>query len=78
MESNLCPRTPGCALFNDNLLKRVESAETYKNLYCKGDEAKYSKCKRFLVAEIANKCPDSVMPNSSLSVEEIIEQMKQE
>ena len=76
MEANLCPRTPGCALFNDNLLKRKESAEVYKELYCRAGESKYITCKRYMVSEKVKICPDNVMPNSSMTVNEIIEQMK--
>lgn len=44
----ICPKTPKCPLFNDGLLKRQESAETYKNLYCRST-TKYKECKRYMV-----------------------------
>ena len=71
----ICPKTPKCPLFNDGLLKRQESAENYKSLYCRS-ESKYRECKRFIVSEQVGKCADFVMPNSFLSVDEIIVKMK--
>lgn len=73
--SNLCPKTPKCSLFNDNLLRRKESAETYKNMYCRKN---YTDCKRYIVSEKVGKCADFVMPNSSYSVDEIVDRMKKE
>lgn len=75
--NDLCPRTPACPLFNGNLLKRKESAETYKALYCRSN-VKYNQCKRYIVAREVGKCPDYVMPNSMYAVEDIIKRMKTE
>lgn len=74
--NNECPKTSTCPLFKDNLLKRPESAEVYKNLYCRNPE-KYKECKRYQVSERIGKCADFVMPNSALTVDEIIKKMKE-
>jgi len=51
---------------------------TFKNLYCeKGKEARET-CKRYQVANIAGKCPPDILPNSRLTVEEIIKKMEQD
>jgi hypothetical protein len=73
---NYCPKTANCALFNNNLLKREESAETFKNLYCKSS-TNHKNCKRYIVSEKVGKCADFVMPNSSYTVDEIIGKMKE-
>ena len=73
----ICPKTPKCPLFNHGLLKRQESADTYKKLYC-NDPAKYKECKRYIVSEKIGKCPPFVLPNSSLSIDEILERIKRE
>ena len=73
--SVLCPKTPKCPLFEGSLLKRAESAESYKNLYCKG---KYPECKRYIVSEKVSRSADFVMPNSSMTIDQIIERMKKE
>ncbi|NOQ27377.1 MAG: hypothetical protein GQ564_18600 [Bacteroidales bacterium] len=74
---NLCSKTQKCPLFNDNLLKRKESAETYKNIFCR-DNTKYKECKRFIISEKVGKCANFVMPNSMLSIEQITERMRNE
>ena len=71
----ICPKTPTCAIFNDRILTSDKSTETYKNLYCRSAE-KYKTCKRYLVSEKVGKCADYIMPNSSFSVDELVEQMK--
>jgi hypothetical protein len=75
--NNLCSKTQTCPLFNDNLLKRKESAETYKNIYCR-DNTKHKECKRYIISEKVGKCANFVMPNSMLSIEQITERMRNE
>jgi len=74
---DLCPKTPNCRLFNGEILKREGAAETYKNLFCRSKE-KYHQCKRYIVSEKVGDCADFIMPNSSLSIEDIIDRMKKE
>ena len=71
-----CPKTDKCPLFNDRILKREGSAEVYKSLYCR-NSTRYKECKRYLVSEKVGTCADFVMPNSMLTVEKIIEKMKE-
>ncbi len=74
--NNQCPKIEKCPLFNDKILKREESAEVYKNLFCRNGE-KFTECKRYQVSEKVGKCADFVMPNSSMTVDEIIQKMKE-
>lgn len=76
MDVQTCPKTPKCPIFN-GVLKGTHYTETYQNLYCLAGENGRSKCKRFLVAEKAGRCPDTVLPNSVKSVNDIIAEMKQ-
>lgn len=74
-----CPKYQKCPIFNNKLLKRKQSEEVYKNLYCKmPGKGGWERCKRYLVAEKMGRVPDWVMPNSTYSVEEIIERMNNE
>lgn len=74
METNLCPRTPKCPIFN-GVLKGTDYTETYKNLYCKAGESGRNRCKRYIISEKTGKCPENLLPNSSKTVEEIIASM---
>jgi hypothetical protein len=76
MEEQFCPKIQTCPLFNGVLLKRSGSEESYKNLYCKAGKQKWSSCKRYLTAQNVGKCADWILPNCSLSVDEIIVKMK--
>lgn len=72
-----CPKFVKCPIYQKNVFKNESSGESYKNLYCNAGEAKYKACKRYLVSEKAGKpAPENIMPNSSLTVDEIIEKMK--
>lgn len=52
-----------------------KAAVAYKTLYCEAGEAKYKSCKRYIVSNQVGSCPPNVMPNSSRSVEEIIQKI---
>jgi hypothetical protein len=75
MEANLCPKTPGCPIFN-GILKGTEYTEVYKKQYCEAGEEGRKRCRRFQVAALAGKCPPNILPNSSKTVDEIIAEMK--
>ncbi len=75
MNVTTCPKTPNCPIFN-GILKGTHYTETYRALYCLAGQKGQKKCKRFLVAEVAGKCPDNLLPNSTKSVEAIVAEMK--
>jgi hypothetical protein len=74
--TNECPKLAKCPIYQKNVFKNEKAGETYRNLYCLAGESKYSTCKRYIVSNRVGKpAPDTIMPNSSLSVEEIIAKM---
>jgi hypothetical protein len=75
MEAALCPKTPKCPIFH-GILKGTEYTETYKKLYCEAGEDGRQRCRRYQVAQKVGVCPPDILPNSSKSVEEIVEKMK--
>lgn len=75
MENQVCPKTPKCPIFN-GVLKDTGYTNTYRKLYCLAGEDGRSKCRRFQVAEKVGICPENVLPNSSKTVEQIVEEMK--
>jgi hypothetical protein len=51
--------------------------QTYKSLYCeKGPEGR-CKCKRYQVAALVGSCPPDILPNTQLSVDDIVRNMEQ-
>jgi hypothetical protein len=75
MESNQCPKTPACPIFN-GILKGTEFTEVYRKQYCLAGEEGRNRCRRFQVATKAGKCPPNVLPNSTKTVDDIIAEMK--
>ena len=74
-EDKICERAVKCPLFAGLLESNKLLIQTYKHLYCENGEAGRKKCKRYLVAIVAGSCPPDILPNSSLSVDEIIKRM---
>ncbi len=68
-----CPKFAKCPIFSGDGLKREQSKSTYRNLYCEAGVEKYESCKRFIAAEKTGKpAPVSILPNSTLPMDEII------
>ena len=71
---NVCTKYKSCPIFSGEAFKRSNSADIYKKLFCNAGKKKYEQCKRFIVSEkIGKPAPNYIMPNSSKSIEEIIE-----
>ena len=74
--ANTCPKFSKCPIYQKNLFFNEKAGTTYKNLYCSAGDIKFKTCKRFLIAEkMGRPAPDFIMPNSSLSLDEIIARM---
>ena len=70
MENN-CPGTAQCPIFNGILENKAMTAKSYRLQFCEADETKWSRCKRFMTKKHFGKCPSDLLPNSSLSLEQI-------
>ena len=73
-----CDRAEKCPLFTGILESNPLLIQTYKNLYCENGEAGRSRCKRYQVAMKAGSCPPYVLPNATISVDDIIKRMEKE
>ncbi len=72
----ICPKYTGCPIFQKQVLDEQHS-ELYRRLYCTAGYEKFTQCKRYIVSEKTKvPPPPDVLPNSILSVEEIITDMK--
>ncbi len=69
-----CPKYLACPIFQKTVAASEQTLENFKNLYCNAGKEAYSQCKRFIVAQQTGHAPPAfVMPNSQLSIDEIIE-----
>lgn len=68
-----CPVFENCPVFKKNIFVDERSQLTFKTAYCKAGYAKYTQCKRFQALEVSHeKIPENILPNSKLSVREIL------
>jgi predicted DNA-binding protein YlxM (UPF0122 family) len=70
---NICPNADKCPLFHGLLSGKEMFTEFYRSTYCYAEIEEREKCKRFTIRSIYGKCPPDLLPNSSLSTEEIAE-----
>lgn len=74
----LCPNYKGCRLVNtDIVVTDPEKKESYISAYCHREET-WKKCKRYLTRRALWICPDWILPDSTLSEDEIIERAESE
>lgn len=76
MDKTVCPKFEKCPIFTGESFVLEGSSKVYKGLYCNAGPERYESCKRFIASEKTGKpVPKHIMPNSELSIEEIIKKM---
>ena len=70
--SNLCPNVARCPIYTGILEGKTMTIKAYKSIYC---ENKFKECKRYLVKEATGVCPPDLLPNSHLSIDEIVQSL---
>lgn len=74
METTICSNFNTCRLVNAEDYKiDPKQKELYIETYCKASIEKWSTCKRFITKKELSFCPDFVLPNTKLSLDEIID-----
>jgi hypothetical protein len=68
---NICPNSAKCPIFNGILSGREMTSKAYRTQFCEGGEDKWKSCKRFMTKQQCGSCPADLLPNSSMSVEQI-------
>ena len=77
MEMNFCPNYKGCQIINvENFVESKEKKEFYIKNFCEAEESEWSKCRRYQTKEILNFCPEFVLPDSKLTVDEILDKFE--
>ena len=76
--NQVCEKLAKCPIFQKGILFNEFTGETYKMLYCLRPD-RYQTCKRYQASLQCNcTIPEMIMPNSSLSLEDILERAKAE
>jgi hypothetical protein len=77
-DDKICENIEKCPIYSGILKSNSTLSSTYKNLFClNGPEGKNS-CRRYQVSKTIGTCPPNILPNSQMSVIEIINKMKTE
>ncbi len=72
----ICKYSNECWIYKDTEFGRPPSPlSIFRIEYCLNEENNYVKCKRYQIAEKNIKVPIYILPNSKLSIDNIINQM---
>ncbi len=79
MDDPYCPNYNICKLVNETGFTRNESQrKKYISDYCQANRAKWDSCKRLIAKNTLKFCPDFVLPDTPLSMDEIIDKFDEE
>ncbi len=65
-----CPIYEKCPIYLGILKGKTITSKAYVQFFCDSDH--HIKCKKYIVKEATGVCPPNILPNSVLSVDEII------
>ena len=75
MSEPYCPNYASCKLVKANKLEIGDNVrQLYLEKYCSTNSDAWKSCKRFQCKEAIHFCPDFVLPDTKLSIDEIIDQ----
>lgn len=77
MNKSICEKIEKCPIYQGILRSNEVLTKTYKKLFCENGIEGKNECVRYKVAKVMGVCPPDILPNTKVSVEEIIEKMKQ-
>ena len=74
---DFCPNYQSCQIINIEGFISDDSKKTaYIHTYCRSAEKNWNNCKRFITKKTLNLCPDFVLPDSALSIDEILDKLE--
>lgn len=78
MSKNNCPNINSCRMVaTDVVVPDSKEKEEYINSWCRSGEEKWSACKRFDTKKKLSFCPDFVVPDTALSIDEILNKFEE-
>lgn len=76
MTDKICEKSEKCPIYRGVLESNPVLIKTYKHLYCENGAVGRASCKRYQVALRVGSCPPDILPNSHLSVNEIVRRIE--
>jgi hypothetical protein len=78
MNNNFCPNHNGCQIITiDGFVEDLALKGFYIKNYCESAETKWKSCKRYITREQLNMCPDFILPDSTLTIDEILDKLEE-
>jgi len=78
MTTDKCPNYKECALVNKQIDLSDDVYMGYINSYCCCNKGLWSECMRFRAKEKLSFCPDFVLPDSIMTIDEVIDRFDNE
>ncbi len=79
MKNSFCPNYTSCKLVTiDGFLLTEEKKVLYLNNYCVSTKKAWEQCARFYCKTALGFCPDFLLPDTKLSLDEIIDKFDDE
>ncbi|MEE4256427.1 MAG: hypothetical protein V2I47_05275 [Bacteroidales bacterium] len=79
MSEEICPNINSCRMVSTAVVvPDEEEKNAYIKTWCKNTEGKWEECKRFITKASLGFCPDFVMPDTDLSIDEIIDKFEED
>lgn len=74
-----CPNIAGCRLVNDQGVNiHTAQRQMYIESYCHGYSPGYEACCRYITKKSIFFCPDFVLPDSAMTLDEILDKIESE
>ena len=72
-----CPNHKICQIIHlDGFVKDEKTKYFYIKNFCEADKDGWIHCKRFQTKKILNFCPDFVLPDSTYTIDEIMDKLE--
>ena len=79
MSENICPNINSCRLVTTSeVVPDIREKEAYLDIWCRDIEEKWLNCTRYSTKASLGFCPDFVLPDTALSLDEIIDKFDEE
>ena len=73
-----CPNIGSCQIFNEGFIPDQTRKQFYRTTYCTVNTSEgYLRCKRFQTSKTLGFCPDFLLPDSTMTIDEIMDKCEE-
>jgi len=78
MSEKFCPNINSCRMVTTpEVLPDIREKESYMHAWCRDEQEKWRDCKRFSTKASLGFCPDFVLPDTALTIDEIVDKFEE-